>query len=162
MKTKILIFTALFSTCLFSQSKFSMGLSLGELSLKKDLGTSYEGFVSYNLDKNIALNFVGSFSKMKSKQLDVDYQIDKYALLVSYDFGKTEKSKFESIFGFSYLRIDEKLLPEDNKGLGVDLGFQVTFNLKSKLNYGMKLISTYSNIAPGGLINGGAYIKYNL
>ena len=161
MKATILIITLLFSSFLIAQSKFSMGIGIGQFSLKKDLGTSYDGFISYNIYKDIAINFVGAHAAMKSNQGSIDYNINKYALLVSYDFAKTEKSKLESVFGFSYINFDQKLLLDKNNGLGIDLGIQTTFLLKSKLNLGLKIISTYSYFAPGGIINVGTFVKYN-
>jgi hypothetical protein len=161
MKTKILLFSLLFSTFAFSQSKFSTGVGVDQLYLKDDSGTNYEAFVGYKVHSDITINLVGSFATMETKATDMKYNINKYALLVSYDFAKSEKVKLESVFGFSYLYFDKKLLLDDNQDLGIDLGFKTTFGLKNKINYGFKLISTYASIAPGGLLNAGSFIKYN-
>lgn len=161
MKTKILFFSLLFSACAFSQSKFSAGAGVNQLYLQKDNGTGYDAFVSYKISSDFSINLVGGFTNMETKETNMKYNINKYALLASYDFAKSERSKLESIFGFSYLDFEENLLLDKNNGLGIDLGIQTTFGLKNKLNYGLKLISTYSSIAPGSLLTAGTFIKYN-
>jgi hypothetical protein len=162
MKTKTLVIALLFSTFLFSQSKFSIGFGINEQFIKKDRGVNYEGFIGYKVNQDIAINLVGSNAEMKNKDLDINYKLDKYSILMNYDFAKSENSKLESIFGFSYLKFDKKLLEKNNTGLGIDVGVQTTFGLKNNLNYGLKLVSTYSNISPGGIFNAGAFLKYNL
>jgi hypothetical protein len=129
MKTTILIFSILFSTYLFAQSKFTIGFGINEQFVKKDTGINYEGFVGYNISQNIAINFVGSNSEMTSKELNFKYRLDKYSILMSYDFGKSEKSKFESLFGFSYVNFDKELLSTNNDGIGIDIGIQTSFGL---------------------------------
>ena len=161
MKTTFLFFLMLLSTSAFCQSKFYIGFGLNQQLLKKDTGISYDGYVGYNFNEDIALNLFVTNSEMKSKDFDFNYKMDKYAVLVNYDFGKSKKSKFESVFGFSYLVIDKKLMLEKNSGLGFDLGFQTLFGLKNKLNYGFKIISTFNSIAPGGILNSGVLFRYN-
>jgi hypothetical protein len=162
MKKRIIILTILFSTCLYSQSKFAMGFSLNEQFVKKDRGINHEGFITYNFNQDLAINAIVSYAEVKNKELDLKYTLDKYSILMSYDFAKTERTKLQSLFGFSYLNFDKKFLQNDNKGLGIDMGVQVTLSSKSKLNYGLKMVSTFSSIAPGGMFNAGVFFKYNL
>ena len=44
----------------------------------------------------------------------------------------------------------------------MDLGFQTTFNVDKSLNYGLRIVSTYSSFSPGAILNAGINFKYNL
>jgi hypothetical protein len=46
--------------------------------------------------------------------------------------------------------------------LGIDLGFQTTFNVRKRLNYGLRIVSAYSSFSPGAGINAGINFKYKL
>ncbi|EPR72269.1 hypothetical protein ADIWIN_2769 [Winogradskyella psychrotolerans RS-3] len=163
MKTRLFIIAFfLFNSILFAQSKFTLGFDLSEQFMQKDVGLNIEGLLGYNLNSDITLVLSASNATMENKDLDLKYKLDKYAFQVNYDFGKSESSKFESIFGFSYVNFDKKLNLEDDNGLGIDLGVQVLFGLKNKLHYGLRIVSTYSSISPGGVLNAGAIFKYNL
>ena len=156
MKIKLLLFIILLSTCAFSQSKLSIGVGTNQQFLKSDSGLGFDIFVGYNVHPDIAIHLTGSQANLDSKDFDIDYNINKYSLSANYDFAKSEKSKLESVFGFSYLHLDKKLLLDKRDGLGIDLG------LKNNLNYGFKLVSTYSDIVPGGLLAAGIFLKYDL
>ena len=162
MKTKILCFALIINTFAFAQSKFTLGFGISEQFLSKDLGVNYEGSVGYNVTSDLSINLAVANAKMKNKDLDINYTIDKYSIIMGYDFAKSERTKLESLFGFSYINFDEKLLLDDNKDLGVDIGIQTTFGLKNRLNYGLRLTSTYSSISPGALFNAGIFFKYKL
>lgn len=162
MKIKLLLFIILLSTCAFSQSKLSIGVGTNQQFLKSDSGLGFDIFVGYNVHPDIAIHLTGSQANLDSKDFDIDYNINKYSLSANYDFAKSEKSKLESVFGFSYLHLDKKLLLDKRDGLGIDLGLKATFGLKNNLNYGFKLVSTYSDIAPGGLLAAGIFLKYDL
>lgn len=163
MKIKLFIMAFLFCyTMMYSQSKFNIGFGLNEQFVKKDMGVNTEGFLSYNINTDISLVLSAANAKMKNDELDVKYNLSKYALQVNYDFAKSETSKFESVFGFSYLNFDKKLELDDNNGLGLDLGVQTMFGLDKRLHYGLRIISTYSSISPGAILNAGILFKYNL
>jgi len=163
MKIKLFITAFLFCyTMMYSQSKFNIGFGLNEQFVKKDMGVNTEGFLSYNINTDISLVLSAANAKMKNDELDVKYNLSKYALQVNYDFAKSETSKFESVFGFSYLNFDKKLELDDNSGLGIDLGIQTMFDLDKRLNYGLRIVSTYSSISPGAILNAGILFKYNL
>lgn len=162
MKNKLLLFVILISTCSFAQSKFSVGVGSNQQFLKSDSGLGYDVFISYNVHTDIAIHVTGSHANLESKDFDFEYNMNKYSLSANYDFAKSEKSKLESVFGFSYLNLDKKLLLDKKDGLGIDLGIKATFGLKNNFNYGFKIVSTYSNIAPGGLLAAGIFLKYDL
>lgn len=99
MKTKLFTITFfLFNSILFAQSKFTLGFDLSEQFMQKDVGLNIEGLLGYNLNSDITLVLSASNSTMENKDLDLKYKLDKYALQVNYDFGKSETSKLESIF----------------------------------------------------------------
>ncbi|MEP5256127.1 MAG: hypothetical protein ABJQ39_13780 [Winogradskyella arenosi] len=163
MKTRLFIIAFfLFNSIMFAQSKFTLGFDLSEQFMQKDVGLNIEGLLGYNLSSDITLVLSASNATMENKDLDLKYKIDKYALHVNYDFGKSETSKLESIFGFSYVNFDKKLNLEDDNGLGIDLGVQAIFGLKGKLHYGLRIVSTYSSVAPGGILHAGAIFRYSL
>ena len=163
MKTRLFIISFfLFNSVLFSQSKFALGFNLSEQFMQKDMGVNIEGLLSYNINSDITLVLSAANATMENKDLDLKYKLDKYAFQVNYDFGKSETSKFESIFGFSYVNFDKKLNLEDDNGLGIDLGVQVLFGLKNKLHYGIRVVSTYSSVAPGGILNAGGIFSHSL
>lgn len=143
-------------------SKFSIGFGVSEQFVGKDSGENFEGIFGYAINSDITINVSVANSTMRSNDFDLKYKLDKYALQVNYDFGKSKNSKFESIFGFSYVNFEKNILPKDNNGLGIDLGFQTTFNVNKRLNYGLRLVSTYSSFSPGAILNAGINFKYNL
>ena len=163
MKTRLFIISFfLLNSVLFSQSKLALGFNLSEQFMQKDMGINIEGLLSYNINSDITLVLSAANATMENKDLDLKYKLDKYAFQVNYDFGKSEASKFESIFGFSYVNFDKKLNLEDDNGLGIDLGVQVLFGLKNKLHYGIRVVSTYSSVAPGGILNAGVIFRHSL
>jgi len=143
-------------------SKFSFGFTLSEQLVSKDTGENFEVTLGYSIDTNMGINLSVANATMRSKELDINYKLDKYAIQVSYDFAKSENTKLESIFGFSYINFDKKILEDDNNGLGIDLGIQTTFNLKSRFRYGLRIVSTYSSFSPGGILNAGINFTYKL
>jgi hypothetical protein len=167
-KTKTIFTLILLSTLNFAiaqeqkKSKFSMGFGASEQYVGKDSGENFEGFLGYSLTSDITLNLSYAHAKMRSDAFNLKYKLEKYVLQMNYGFGKSENTKFESIFGFSYLNFDKKILPTDNNGMGIDLGFQTTFNVDKRLNYGLRIISTYSSISPGAILNAGINLRYNL
>jgi hypothetical protein len=167
-KTKtILALILLFSLNLINaqeerNSKFSIGFGASEQFVGKDSGENFEGILGYAINSDITLNLSFANATMRSDEFDLKYKLDKYAIQVNYDFGKSESTKFESIFGFSYLNFDKKMLLKDNNGLGIDLGIQTTFNVKKRFNYGLRIVSTYSSFSPGAILNAGVNFRYNL
>ncbi|WP_179315125.1 outer membrane beta-barrel protein [Winogradskyella undariae] len=143
-------------------SKFSMGFALNEQFVGKDIGENIEGFLGYSINSNMSIYLSAANATMRSKALDTNYELDKYAIQVTYDFLKSENTKLESLFGFSYVNFDKKILADDNNGLGIDLGIQTIFNLNNRLNYGLRVVSTYSNFSPGGILNAGIIFRYNI
>jgi hypothetical protein len=160
----VLLFTVHFAQAQeeVKTSKFSIGFGASEQFVGKDTGENFEGFVGYAVHPDITLIVSVANANMRSDAYDIKYRLDKYAFHVNYDFGKSEDTKFESIFGFSYVNFDKKALLEDNNGLGIDLGFQTTFNASKRFNYGLRLVSTYTSFSPGGILNAGINFKYNL
>ncbi|GAA4241049.1 MULTISPECIES: outer membrane beta-barrel protein [Winogradskyella] len=143
-------------------SKFTFGFTLSEQLVAKDSGENLEAYLGYAISNDIGIGLLISNATMRSKALDTNYKLDKYAIQVTYDFAKSESTKLESIFGFSYINFDKKILEDDNNGLGIDLGIQTTFNLKSKLNYGLRIVSTFSSFSPGGILNAGLIFEYRI
>ena len=161
MKTFSIFFILLCSTSVFAQSKLSAGVGINQQFLKSDSGASYEVFVSYRVHSDIAINLIGTVANMETDETNIKYNINKYAVVATYDFAKSERVKLESIFGFSYVNFDDVLELKKNDALGIDLGVQTTFGLQRKLNYGFKLVSTYTHIAPGSLLSAGVFAKFN-
>lgn len=166
MKTKFLILFLLANLMISAQSKFSVGLSFNQQIVKDDVSENLnlpEGFLSYNFTSDIALSLSGSSINMKNDSSNTEYSVNKIAIQAWYDFGKNDKRKFQSIFGFSYLMFDEDLGLEEDNGLGLDFGFQFLFGKPaSRFNYGIKLVSTFTDFAPGGILNGGFIVLYRL
>jgi len=160
MKTIFFVVALFFSISFYGQSKFSLGFGLSNQSVSKDNGFSYEGNIGYDITSEMTLSLLVSNAVMENKA--IDYKIDKYGILLSYDFAKTDKLKLESLFGFSYLIFDKKILQSDNKDLGIDMGIQTTFGVKRRIKYGIRLMGTYSSIAPGAMLNTGVFFKTNL
>lgn len=160
MKTIFFVGALFFSIMFYGQSKFSLGFGLSTQSVSKDFGFSYEGSIGYDVTSDMTISLLASKTEMENKT--VNYNIDKYGLLLSFDFAKSEKMKLESLFGFNYLIFDEKILQRDNKDMGIDIGIQTTFGLNRRIKYGVRLLGTYSSIAPGAMLNAGAFFKTNL
>ncbi|RCW92782.1 outer membrane beta-barrel protein [Winogradskyella arenosi] len=143
-------------------SKFSIGFTLSEQFVGKDSGENIEGSFGYAINTNMSLYLTAANATMRSNTLDINYNLDKYAVQVAYDFLKSENTKLESIFGLSYLSFDDEILEDDNNGLGVDLGVQTTFNSGGSFNYGLRIVSTYSSFSPGGILNAGINFTYRI
>ncbi|WP_179320027.1 outer membrane beta-barrel protein [Winogradskyella helgolandensis] len=143
-------------------SKFTFRFGLSEQLVGKDFGENFEVALGYAINNDMGIDLTLANATMRSKELDINYKLDKYAIQVTYDFGKSENSKLESIVGFSYINFDEKILEDDNNGLGIDIGVQTIFNLKSRFNYGLRIVSTYSSFSPGGILNAGAIFTYKI
>ncbi len=143
-------------------SKFSIGFTLNEQLVGKDSGENIEGVFGYAINSNMNLYLSVANATMRSDALDTNYNLDKYAVQVAYDFLKSENTKLESIFGLSYLSFDDEILEDDNNGLGVDLGVQTTFNSGGNFNYGLRIVSTYSSFSPGGILNAGINFTYRI
>ncbi|WP_225037151.1 outer membrane beta-barrel protein [Winogradskyella sp. SM1960] len=145
-----------------NRSKFSIGFTLSEQLVGKDSGENIEGTLGYAINSNMSLYLSAANATMRSDALDTNYKLDKYAIQVAYDFLKSENTKLESIAGFSFINFEKKILEDDNNGLGVDLGIQTTFNLSGRLNYGLRIVSTYSSFSPGGILNAGINFTYRI
>tara|TARA_R110002111_G_scaffold79274_2_gene125564 strand:+ start:550 stop:1065 length:516 start_codon:yes stop_codon:yes gene_type:complete len=143
-------------------SKFTFGFALSEQLVAKDSGENFEVSLGYAISNDMSIYLSAANATMRSKALDKNYKLDKYAIQVTYDFAKSESTKLESIFGFSYINFDKKILEDDNNGLGIDLGIQTTFNLKSRFNYGLRIVSTFSSFSPGGILNAGIIFRYRI
>ena len=143
-------------------SKFSLGFTLSEQLVGKDSGENIEGILGYAITSNMSIYLSAANATMRSKALDSNYKLDKYAIQVAHDFAKSESTKLESILGFSYLNFDEKILEDDHNGLGIDLGVQTTFNLEHRLNYGLRIVVTYSSFSPGAILNAGINFSYRI
>lgn len=143
-------------------SKISIGFGANALSVGKDEGLNLEGTLGYSLNSDATLNLSISNASMRSKNLDLNYGLSKYALQLNYDFAKIKTSKYESIFGFSYLNFDKKLALDESNGFGLDLGIQASFYTNSRLYYGFRIVTTYSSFSPGAILNSGIFLKYKL
>lgn len=164
MKTKLLLVTFLLTSALYtySQSKFVIESGIGEQFVKNDRGEFYEGSLNYKISNRIYICLDATQAKLKNSDLNLSYELNKYAFHVNYGFSNSDNSAIESVLGFSYVHFDKNLNLPKNDGLGIDLGAKSTFGLKHKLNYGFKLVNTYSSISPGGIYNASIFFKYNL
>jgi hypothetical protein len=141
-------------------TEISFSFGVNSLAVGKDLGLNLEGTLGYSINSDVTLNFSFSDASMKSKDLELNYRLNRFAFLFNYDFAEFKTSKCESILGLSYLNFDKKIPLDENSGLGLDLGIQITFYTQSKLNYGFRVVSTYFSSSPGTILNSGIFLKY--
>jgi len=146
----------------YSQSEFFVDIHLNQQFVREDGGVNYEGQFSYRIDNDISIGLSASQAVMDNKDSDRSYDLGKFGVHVNYAFGNFDNFKFESITGFCYLHFSEDIVLEENKGFGLDLGVQTVVRTKHKLNYGLRLVSTYSAIPQGGIVNAGVLVRYNL
>lgn len=146
----------------YSQSEFFVDIHLNQQLVSEDGGLNYEGQFSYAVHQDISIGVSASQAAMNNKDSNRSYDLGKFGILVNYAFGNFENFKFESITGFSYLHFSEDIMLEKNKGFGLDLGVQTVFRTKFKLNYGLRLVSTYTAIPLGGILNAGVLVRYHL
>ncbi len=167
MKTNlILIGILLAGTYSFAQKEykeFAVNLNVNQQFVKSDFGLNLEGIVSYRFSKDFSLGISFANGRMENEELNLKYNLEHYGLQANYAFVKiNDNIQLESIFGFSYLRFEESLMLDDNDGLGIDLGIQTVFRTNRDFNYGLRIVTTYAEVSPGGIINAGAFFRLNL
>jgi hypothetical protein len=145
-----------------SQSEFSGSLILNQQFIGEDNGINYEGQINYRIDPDISIGISAAQATMDPKDADKNYDLGKFGIHVSYAFGNYDNFKFESIVGFSYLHFSEDIVLKENQGAGLDLGVQLVFGIMQKFHYGFKIVSSYSNISPGSIVNTGVFVNYNI
>jgi hypothetical protein len=145
-----------------SQSEFSGSLILNQQFVGEDIGINYEGQINYQIHPDISIGLSAAQANMSPEDSDRNYDLGKFGIHISYAFGNYENFKFESIVGFSYLHFSEDLVLKGNQGAGLDLGVQLVFGAMEKLHYGFKIVTSYSNISPGSIVNTGVFVTYNI
>lgn len=145
----------------YSQSVFFVDIHLNQQLVREDGGLNYGGQFSYRIHQDISIGVSASQAAMDNKD-SRSYDLGKFGLQINYAFGNFDNFKFEAITGFSYLHFSEDIILEKNKGFGLDLGVQTVFRTAYKLNYGLRLVSTYSAIPLGGIVNAGVLVRYHL
>lgn len=161
---KIHIFVLFFSFLAvgYSQNNFNLEFETGILSIKKDIGYSFSGGFGYSVGNKATIYANYLHGGMKSKLLDVDYEIGKLGVGVYYNLSYESEFGFIPVAGFSYLFFDDSIPLDERNGLGIDLGFIAAFNNNARFSYGFKLVNTFSAISFGGIMQGSLFFKYNL
>lgn len=166
MKTNLILMAFLLAgTYSFAQKEFkefAVNLNVNQQFVKSDVGLNLEGIVSYRFSKDFSLGISFANGRMENEELNLKYNLERYGLHANYAFAKFNNIQLESIFGFSYLRFEENLMLDDNEGLGIDIGIQTVFRTNRDFNYGLRIVTTYAEVSPGGIINAGAFFRLNL
>jgi hypothetical protein len=145
-----------------SQSDFSSSFILNQQFVGEDIGINYEGQINYRIHPDISIGLSAAQAHMNQKDSDRNYDLGKFGIHISYAFGSYDNFKFESIVGFSYLHFSEDIVLKEHQGAGLDLGVQLVFGIMQKFHYGFKIVTSYSNISPGSIVNTGVFLKYNI
>lgn len=161
MKKIIYLLFCINSFICLSQSRLSLGFDIGMLTIKKDYGLNSTAEIDYKISNNISVYSNCLFSKLNSDASDKSYNFSKIGIGALYGLNKDLDVNFSSITGFSYVIFENNYL-KDNHGLGIDLGFLVSFKSSNRLSYGFKLINTFSTISNGGILQSNLFFKYNL
>lgn len=166
MKTNLILIVFLFSGInTFAQKdfkEFAVNLNVNQQYVKSDFGLNIEGVLNYRFAKDFSLGISFANAKMENDEFNLKYNLQRYGLQTNYAFAKVDNFQIESIFGFSYLMFDEELGLEDSKGLGIDVGIQAVFRTHRDFNYGLRIVTTYAEFSPGGIMNAGAFFRLNL
>lgn len=160
-KKLLLLLSLLFPLFVMSQSKFNIELTSGLLLIQKDNGLNASLGVSYSASPRIDVGVHYIFSEMSANSLDLNYKFNAISLHTEYAFIPENYLGLAGVFGFSYLMFDKALVLENNNSIGIDLGLKLMMNNTGKVNYGMKIINTYSSDSFGGIINNTLFLKYN-
>ena len=166
MKTNLILIVFLFAGInAFAQKgfkEFAVNLNVNQQYVKSDVGLNIEGILNYRFTKDFSLGISFANARMENDELNLKYNLQRYGLQANYAFAKVDNFQIESIFGFSYLMFDKELGLKDRGGLGIDLGIQTVFSTHRDFNYGLRIVTTYADFAPGGIINAGAFFRLNL
>jgi hypothetical protein len=145
-----------------SQSEFSGSFILNQQFVGEDNGINYEGQINYRIHPDISIGISAAQAHMIQKDSDKNYDLGKFGIHISYAFGNYDNFTFQSIVGFSSLHFSEDIVLKENQGIGLDLGVQLVFGIMQKFHYGFKIVTSYSNIAPGSIVNTGVFATYNI
>ncbi|WP_457618949.1 hypothetical protein [Lutibacter sp.] len=82
--------------------KLSIEFSLGQQTVKKDIGFNYKIGAGYKLNEKGSFSAYFGKSEIKNKDLNVKYTLTTYELNYNYGIITAKNSNFQSIMGVSY------------------------------------------------------------